>query len=100
MNKALAYALAAVLVGIATMLAPLMLVAPGEIPLSTYGDGKEALKYCPDVEASDVEITFDRRAFLARATNPYVLRSAGLIVIPSFLTALGGFLYLKRRMRR
>ncbi len=86
MKKALAYAIAAVLVGIATMLAPLMLVAPRDISLVTYGGRKEALKYCPDVEASDVEITFDR--------------GAGLIVIPSLLTALGTSLYLKRRMRR
>jgi len=100
MKKALAYAIAAVLVGIATMLAPLMLVAPGKIPFLTYGDREEAVKYCPDVEASDVGITFDGRAFLARATNPSNLRSAGLIVIPSLLIALCGFLYLKRRMRR
>ena len=98
MKKALAYAMTAILLGIATMLAPLMLNEPGDVQLLASGDGEKALKSCPQVETSDVENTFDEGGSLGRAISPSNLSSAGLMLIPSFLIALGVFLYLKKRM--
>jgi hypothetical protein len=98
MKKALAYAMTAILLGIATMLAPLMLIEPGEIQLLASGDGEKARASCLQVETLDVENTFDEGGYLGRAISPVNLSFAGLMLIPSFLIALGAFLYLKKRM--
>jgi len=97
MKKALAYAMTAILLGIATMLAPLMLIEPGDVQLLASGD-REKGGYCPQVQTLDVENTFDEGGYLERAISPSNLSSAGLMLIPSFLIALGAFLYLKKRM--
>jgi hypothetical protein len=98
MKKALAYAMTAILLGIATMLAPLMLIEPGDVQFLASGDGEKARTYCPQVETLGGGNTFDEGDSLGRAICPANLSSAGLMLIPSFLIALGAFLYLKKRM--
>ena len=98
MKKALAYAMTAVFLGIATMLAPLMLIESGDIGLLASGDRDKAFVQCPQVETLDAENTFSEGDSLGRAISPLNLSSAGLMLIPSFLVALGAFLYLKKRM--
>jgi len=97
MKKVLLYAVTAILLGIVTMLAPLMLNEPGDIRLLASGDGEKG-RYCPQVETLDGENTFDEGGSLERAICPSNISSAGLMLIPSFLIALGAFLYLKKRM--
>jgi hypothetical protein len=97
MKKVLLYAVTAILLGIVTMLAPLMLNEPGDIRLLASGDGEKG-RYCPQVETLDGENTFDKGGSLERAICPSNISSAGLMLIPSFLIALGAFLYLKKRM--
>ncbi len=98
MKKALVYAMTAILLGIATMLAPLMLIEPGEIQLLASGDGEKARTYCPQVETLGGGNTFAEGDSLGRAISPSNLSFAGLMLIPSFLIALGAFLFLKKRM--
>jgi hypothetical protein len=98
MKKALAYAVTAILLGTVTMIAPLMLLTPGDIRLFASGDGEKAPTYCPPVETLDGGNTLDERGFLGRATSPSNISSAGLMLIPSFLIALGAFLYFKIRI--
>jgi hypothetical protein len=98
MKKAPAYAMTAILLGIATMLAPLMLVEPGEIQFLTSGDGEKARTSCLQVDTLGGGNTFDEGGSLGRAISPSNLSSVGLMLIPSFLVALGAFLYLKKRM--
>jgi hypothetical protein len=97
MKNALAYAIAAILLGTVTMLAPLMLITPGDIQLLASGDGEKARTYCPHVETLDAGNTLDEGDFYGRAISPSNISSAGLMLIPSFLIALGAFLYLKKR---
>ncbi len=97
MKKALAYAMTAILLGIATMLAPLMLIEPGEIQFLTSGDGEKARASCLQVDTLSGGNTFDEGGSLGRALSPSNLSSIGLILMPSFLIALGAFLYLKKR---
>ena len=97
MKKALAYAMTAVLLGTVTMLAPLILIEPGEIQLLASGDGEKALENCRQGETLSGENEFGEDS-LRRAICPSNLSSAGLMLIPSFLIALGAFLYLKKRV--
>jgi len=98
MKKALAYAITAILLGTVTMLAPLMLIAPGDIQFFASGDGEKAPTYCPPVETLDGGNTLDEGGSLGRAISPSNISSAGLMLIPSFLIGLGAFLYFKKRM--
>ena len=97
MKKAVAYAITAILLGTVTMLAPLMLIAPGDIELLASGDGEKARTYCPQVETLDAGNTLDEGGSLGKAISPSSIASAGLMLIPSFLIASGAFLYLKKR---
>jgi hypothetical protein len=90
MKKALAYAVTAILLGTVTMLAPLMLIAPGDIQFLASGDARA-------VETLDRGNTLDERGFLTRAISPSNISSVGLMLIPSFLIGLGAFLYFKKR---
>jgi len=90
MKKALPYGLTAILLGTVTMVTPLMLLELGYFELmdsrpfiSILGRGKE---------------TYEEGRALERALSPSNLSSVGLMFIPSFLLALGAFLYLKKRM--
>jgi hypothetical protein len=98
MKKALAYAMTAVFLGVATMLAPLVLIESGSIRFLGSGDGEKALVPCSRAETLDAENTFSEGDSLGRAISPLNLSSAGLMLVPSFLVALGAFLYLKKRM--
>ena len=97
MKKALAYAITAILLGTVTMLAPLMLITPGDVQLFGSGDGEKARTSCPHVETFDAGNTLDEGDFFGRAISPSNISSTGLMLIPSFLIAFGAFLYLKKR---
>ena len=105
MKKALLYVTIAILLGTVTMVAPLMLLKPTYYELITSGvrntsaisetlDKREFLP-TPD---EGVE-TFEEGGALERALSPSNLSSAGLMLVPSFLLALGVSLYLKKRIR-
>jgi len=106
-KKALSYAAIAIILGTVTMLAPLILVK--STSLQAYGGGEKGPMglpklpaYCPEDEerlgAVIVNETLQARAeALERTISPSNLSSAALILIPSFLLALGVSLYLKKR---
>ena len=98
MKKALAYVMTAILLGTVVMLAPLILIKPGEIRLFASGDGEKALENCRQDETLGGENEFGEEDSFRRAICPSNLSSAGLMLIPSFLIALGAFLYLKKRV--
>jgi len=108
MKKALSYAAIAILLGTVTMLAPLMLIKPAS--LQDSGDGEDVPKrlpnlptqtYCPENEErlgyGVVNATIDRAEALERTLCPSNLSFAALMLIPSFLLALGVSLCFKKR---
>ena len=113
MKKALLYVATAILLGIVTMVAPLMLLKPayyGLIDELITSRDENVTKLTPAlIEAigegefsatpDEVVKTFEEGDALERAVSPSNLSSAGLMLIPSFLLALGVFLYLKKRTR-
>ena len=100
MKKVLLYVATAILLGTATMVVPLMLLKPTYFRLITSRDGENVGKGSPAfLEALDEwEGGYGERGALERAVSPSNLSSAGLMLIPSFLLALGVSLYLKKRM--
>ena len=94
MRKVLVYFVSAVLLGAVTMVAPLAL-------LSSYEgtDSEQSGVGAPPnfLKTSDADAELGEEGALQRALRPSNLSSVGLMLIPSFLTALGAFLYLKRR---
>jgi len=96
MKKVLLYVATAILLGTVTMVAPLMLLKPTYYGLITSGvRNASAIS-----EALDEGVkTFEEGGALERATSPSNLSSAGLMLIPSFLLALGISLYFKKRIR-
>ena len=94
MKKVLLYVATAILLGTVTMVVPLMLLKPVYFGLITSGGEKSAFLQALD----EGEGTFEDRGALERAVSPSNLSSAGLMLIPSFLLALGISLYLKKRM--
>ena len=99
MKKALLYVATAILLGTVTMVAPLMLLKPTYYEAITRG-GENVTKGSPAfLEALDGgEGTFEEGGALERVVSPSNLSSAGLMLVPSFLLALGVSLYLKKRM--
>jgi len=91
MKKILSYAVAAILLGTVTMLAPVMLLK------SNYYGARAMFAGHARPPSLDAE-TLDRGEALGRAISPSNLLSAGLMLIPSFLLALGVSLYLKKRI--
>lgn len=93
MKKTLVYAAAAILLGAAVMLAPWMLVKQGfYIPT---GSGDET----PEFYSGDRgEETLSRHGTLERMISLSNLSSVGWMIMPSFLIALGAFLYLKKTL--
>jgi hypothetical protein len=90
MKKALLYGLTAILLGTVTMVAPLMLLKPTYYELITSRGGENAKSSPAFLEALDEgEGTYGEVGALS---------SAGLMLIPGFLLALGVSLYLKKRM--
>jgi len=101
MKKVLLYVATAVLLGTVTMVAPLWLLKPSYyslIVMSSRG-GENARWGSPEfLQTLDKgEATFEEGA-LKRAVSPSNLSSTGLMLIPSFLLALGASLYLKKRI--
>jgi len=99
MKKALLYAATAILLGIVTMVAPLMLLKPSYFELITSRSKGSVLQDSPEFlnTLDKGEGTFEEGA-LERAVSPLNLSSAGLMLVPSFLLALGVSLYLRKRM--
>lgn len=103
MNKALSYVAIAILLGTVTMLAPLILIKPTSSLDSNDGEDvpMNLPKYmCPDEEKLGLGVvneTLERTEAFERTLRLSNLSSAGLILIPSFLLALGISLYLKKR---
>jgi len=98
MKKVLLYVATAILLGTVTMVAPLMLLKPIYYGLITSTGGKDASN-SPDFlrTLDEGEVTSGEGA-LKRAVSPSNLLSTGLMLIPSFLLALGVSLYLKKRI--
>ncbi len=98
MKKILSYAVAAILLGTVTMLVPAMLLESiyyGRLA-NGYGYGEVAFMRCQS-EAEKAVVLDGGEAF-GIARFPSNLLSAGLMLIPSFLLALGVSLYLKKRI--
>jgi hypothetical protein len=113
MKKALLYSVTAILLGTVTMVAPLMLLKPGYYAWITSGGENLPWAFYPPVLAPAPETlgggeflaipeegarTLNRGEALERAVSPSSLLSVGLMLVPSFLLALGVSLYLKKRM--
>jgi len=94
MKKVLLYVVTAILLGTVTMVVPLMLLKPVYFELLISGVENGSVLQALD----EGEGTFADRGALGGALSPSNLSSAGLMLIPSFLLALGIFLYLKKRM--
>ncbi len=92
-NKALVYAGTAILLGVAMMLAPWVLVRQGFYIPTDSGEGAP-VSYSSDSAGR----TLSRHETLERMISLPNLASAGWMIIPSFLVALGAFLYIKKRM--
>jgi len=101
MRKVLSYAAAAILLGTVTMLAPLMLLESSYYGQLALRAQRAPSMYCSEAEKAhgiDNGETWDLREF--GLTKPPLLNlfSAGLMLIPSFLLALGVSLYMKKRI--
>ena len=104
MKKILPYAAAAILLGTVTMLVPAMLLRPnyyyGQL---ASGYGKVVPDRCPEAyKAYRIPMeggTLDGGETFGLTRSPLSnILSAGLMLIPSFLLALGVSLYLKKRV--
>lgn len=99
MKKVLLYVATAILLGTVTMVAPLWLLKPSYYQLITSRGGEKvppgSLEFYRTLDEG--EKTFEQ-GVLKRAVSPSNLLSAGLMLIPSFLLALGVSLYLKKRI--
>jgi len=96
MKRALLYVMAAILLGALTIVAPLILLKPSYYELLTSPGVKNRSAF---LEALDEgEGTYDERGTLERALSPSNLSSAGLMLVPSFLLALGVSILLKKRI--
>ena len=100
MKKVLLYVATAILLGTVTMVAPLWLLKPSYYNLMVTSRGREnvppgSLEFFKTLDEG--EETFEQGA-LKIAVSPSNLLSTGLMLIPSFLLALGVSLYLKKRI--
>jgi hypothetical protein len=96
-KKALLYVMTAILLGTATMVAPLTLLKPSYYGLLTSSCVKNISAIFEALGGG--ERMYEHRGALERAVGPSNLSSAGLMLVPSFLVALGVSLYLKKRIR-
>ena len=112
MKKILAFTVTSILLGVVTMVAPLMLLKPSYYGLITSSDRENLQRFSPEFyEALDGsaelppetlgegDATFGEATALERAVSLQNLASTGLILAPSFLLALGVFLYFRKRMQ-
>ena len=104
MKKTLYYAVAAILLGTVTMFVPAMLLRSVYYDPSGPYFGEIDSESCMGATRSSKSLwtddgaTLDRGQALERVMSPSNLRSAGLILVPSFLLALGVSLYLRERI--
>jgi hypothetical protein len=96
MKKALAYAVIAILLGTLTIVGPLLVLKPNYYEWLTSNGVKDMSAVLEAVD--DGEGTYGERGALGRAASPSTLSSVGLMLIPSFLFALGISLYIKKRV--
>ena len=94
MKKAFAYAVIAILLGAFTIVGPLLVLKPSYYEWLTSNGVKDISTFSEAVD--EREGTYDERRAFARAASPPSLSSVGLMLIPSFLFALGISLYLKK----
>jgi len=97
MKKVLLYVATAVLLGTVTMVAPLRLLKPSYYNfITSYGAqaARTPSEFYKTLDGREVEST----AAFERAISPPNLGSAGLMLAPSLLLALGVSLYLKKRI--
>jgi len=92
MKKAMLYVATAILLGTVTMLAPVMLFRSDRYGRMVFVGRSASKQLYFETQA------LDRGETLRRAISPSNLLSAGLMLIPSFLLALGVSLYLKKRI--
>ena len=116
-NKILVYTVIAILLGSVTMVVPLALLGPSNlIPDDKYinnESGEETFErndvlssHEPSAEQSGDTETYDISPTEAAKSESTLgetgvvsdLSSIGLMAVPSFLVALGVFVYLKKRM--
>ena len=97
MKKALLYVATAILLGIVTMVAPLMLLKPLYFKLITSPGVKNASTMSEALDGEQRTYGYGEGGALERAVSPSNLSSTGLMIIPSLLLALGVYLYLKKR---
>jgi len=97
MKKVLLYVATAVLLGTVTMVAPLRLLKPSYYNIMTSRGARApaSLEFYKTLDGREVEST---EAAFNRAVSPPNLGSAGLMLAPSLLLALGVSLYLKKRI--
>lgn len=96
MKKALLYVMTAILLDTLTMVAPLVLLRLSYYELLTSPGVKNVSATLEALDEGDG--TYDEREALERALGPSNLSSAGLMLVPSFLLALGGSVFLKKRI--
>ena len=111
MKKILAFTVTSILLGVVTMVAPLVLLKPSYYDLITSGDRENLQRGSPEFYAAldgsaelpetlgEGDATFGEATALERAVSPANLASTGLILAPSFLLAFGVFLCLRKRMQ-
>jgi len=92
MKKVLLYVATAILLGTVTMLAPVMLLRSDRYDHVAFVGRSASKHFSTETQA------LDREEGLGRAVSPPNILSAGLMLIPSFLLALGVSLYLKKRI--
>jgi len=97
MKKALLYVATAILLGTVTMIAPLRLLKPRYYEAITPFGVKNMSAIVETLDES--EGTFEKGGTLERAVSPSNLSSAALMLVPSFLLALGISIYFKKRIR-
>jgi hypothetical protein len=108
MKKTVLYAVMAILLGILTMVSPLILLKPRYYELLFPSGGENILPQLTDMDEeayrallealNGEEATPDDRQTFGKSVSHPNLSSAGLIVIPSLLFALGVSLYAKKRI--
>jgi len=106
MKKILSYAAAAILLGTVTMLAPLMLLEYRYYGQLTLRVERLPVTHCFGATGNKTEThgpdngeTWDLTEAFGLTKPPSLnLFSAGLMLIPSFLLALGISLYMKKRI--
>jgi len=107
MKKVLPYAVAAILLGAVTMLVPVMVLESICYDALTYGIGEGTPRWvCPAEASKASNIPTDQETLdggetyrLTLITSPLSnILYAGLMLVPSFLVALGVFIYMKKRV--